>query len=48
MKPIIICFACRRRVTPEEIATGLHNHADSQQQTRKEQHGIVDYGATQV
>ena len=48
MKPIIICFACRKRVTPEEIATGLHNHGDNPQSTRAEKRGVADYGTTQV
>jgi hypothetical protein len=28
MPPIIICFECRKRITPEEIKAGFHNHAD--------------------
>jgi hypothetical protein len=28
MQPIIICFECRKRITPEEIKSGLHDHAD--------------------
>jgi len=28
MKPVIICYHCRKRVSQEEIAAGLHNHYD--------------------
>ena len=28
MEPIIICFECRQRTTPEEIQAGHHDHAD--------------------
>jgi len=31
MEHVIICFGCRRRVTPEEIAAGAHNHAEPNQ-----------------
>ncbi len=29
MPAVIICYTCRRRVSAEEIAQGLHNHSDS-------------------
>ena len=27
-KPIIICFECRKRTTPDDIKAGHHSHAD--------------------
>jgi hypothetical protein len=26
MKPVIICYHCRKRVSEQEIAAGLHSH----------------------
>jgi hypothetical protein len=28
MEAIIICFECRKRMTPEDIQPGYHSHAD--------------------
>jgi hypothetical protein len=30
---IILCYTCRRRVSPEELAGGLHNHRELAPQT---------------
>jgi len=31
MEPTIICFWCRQRITPEEVAARQHNHADERE-----------------
>lgn len=31
MKPVIICYHCRKRVSEEEIAAGLHDHYDQKE-----------------
>ncbi len=34
MPAVIICYTCRRRVSAEEIAQGLHNHSSDSSKER--------------
>jgi hypothetical protein len=33
MTAVILCYTCRKRISPEEIARGLHNHTGAQAPT---------------
>ena len=35
MAAVIICYTCRRRITRQEIAQGLHNHDQAEQRERE-------------
>ena len=36
MKPVIICYHCRKRVSEQEIAAGLHSHLEEQEDRKQE------------
>jgi hypothetical protein len=31
MKPVVICFGCRRRLSEVELISGQHNHIDERE-----------------
>lgn len=31
MEPVVICFGCRRRLSPAELISGQHNHVDERE-----------------
>ena len=33
MAAVLLCYSCRRRISPEELAQGLHNHREHEPQT---------------